>query len=388
MLSIAHCPRCEERVRVPDVEGPAEVRCPWCGEAFELDEVTIGLPPMLEIVSLPAANEVFENFESASSPDLDVQVAESDEDFRISGSSPYAEPMEFTKRKKRRSSSSRSRGRRSRRYRDSPVVGFLKMAGGGVAGILIAMLILQSINRLPNLGFWPFRGPGNRIFSRVTTNPSTLSPTLENSSTWETDASNPTPATSNAEPDEAPPELPDPIDLGATDFAKTETEDSGDAAATVEASVEQVTELLNDYIRTGSSDSDVALAIQSMLASMDVESTEVKEQLDSFVDRLIYEKELLRRLLEESRSDIDLVRWNPPAKSNSRHLALVGRIIDTDDGLALQTSNQENEALLLDNTAGNDDVKKQATVMVIGTIQVSDQKPRLSIRYGKSLSTR
>ena len=45
------CLLCEEPVRLPDASPDASVRCPHCGESYELQEILNELPPELELVT-------------------------------------------------------------------------------------------------------------------------------------------------------------------------------------------------------------------------------------------------------------------------------------------------------------------------------------------------
>jgi hypothetical protein len=197
---ISNCPRCGEPVRVPEVDDQSEVRCPWCRETFVLRDVFATLPPILEVVSQigsptdypietsQAAQSASPSVDGGGYEPADIEGAdvEAEEDFEFDAIAPTefeggrpgfvefgsGERLTHSRRSpdtaKRATSRSLSRSgdraARSRRKRDSPFVGFLKMAGGGVAGLLLAMLILQYMRRLPDMGFWPFRGPSLSMF--------------------------------------------------------------------------------------------------------------------------------------------------------------------------------------------------------------------------------
>ncbi|SRR6056297_138081 len=51
-MSQAACPRCNETIRIPDAQPPADAsaRCPWCRETYSFEEFQDRLPPMLEWV--------------------------------------------------------------------------------------------------------------------------------------------------------------------------------------------------------------------------------------------------------------------------------------------------------------------------------------------------
>jgi hypothetical protein len=53
-MSVVACPKCLEKVTLPPKAPPAaKVRCPLCGENYELAEALANAPPVLEIVELP-----------------------------------------------------------------------------------------------------------------------------------------------------------------------------------------------------------------------------------------------------------------------------------------------------------------------------------------------
>lgn len=384
MLSISVCPRCEERVRVPDIEGPAEVRCPWCGESFELQEVTRHLPPVLEIVSLPAAEDVSEDYASVSVSEIDDQPFEERSSSRVekisdSLSSPFPEPMEFGSGKRRRRHSSSSRSHRRRR-RDSPVVGFLKMAGGGVAGILIALLILQSINRLPNLGVWPFLGPGTSLNPVKNWGKKDLVPS-------------PDPLAQNNQPSDEDSaqraeNKSDSIDLGVADFATSEAETEDNETGTDESIVEQATEILNAHIRGEEPAEDVATKFRERLVNAELDTAAPRVDLDKLIERLAYEKQILKALLEKSRDDIAEFRLDMSTRADSASLVLVGKVISKDSGLALQMSANAEDLLPLVSTSEHEDLVDQESVFLIGQLKrMEDQRTEFVVRYCKSILT-
>lgn len=58
-MTIARCPSCGDQVRVPaTISDQATLRCPLCQETFDCEAVTASLPPVLEVVHDPQAQEV------------------------------------------------------------------------------------------------------------------------------------------------------------------------------------------------------------------------------------------------------------------------------------------------------------------------------------------
>lgn len=56
-MTIAACPKCGEPVRVPDVAGRTRVACPLCQDSYLFEEVLSKLPPMLRVLDPPASTE-------------------------------------------------------------------------------------------------------------------------------------------------------------------------------------------------------------------------------------------------------------------------------------------------------------------------------------------
>lgn len=69
-MSQVHCPRCKDAVRIPaDLPSAAILRCPLCAEEYPFSEVEAGLPPLVEIVSLPeSADEALSQIDDLLSP--------------------------------------------------------------------------------------------------------------------------------------------------------------------------------------------------------------------------------------------------------------------------------------------------------------------------------
>ncbi len=145
-MSGSFCPRCNEPVRLPAVDAASEVRCPWCRETYTLEEAMRGLPPILEVVEIVGVSSELDTYEFAP---LELPKSSVARNFEL--------PAMSLKPGDDRHPVRRRRG-------GSPLWGVIKVALGGVAGCLIALLILQYMQRLPDLGFWPFRGPGTGLW--------------------------------------------------------------------------------------------------------------------------------------------------------------------------------------------------------------------------------
>lgn len=117
-MNISNCPKCDERVRIPP-EGDEDsvVRCPHCSAEYSLGEVLAGLPPLLILAEVYAA------------------ATESDDEFRIAPDEPSHAVQNLPAAAIRATP-------RPRRAEKSAVVEVLKMVGGGLAGLVLAQLIL------------------------------------------------------------------------------------------------------------------------------------------------------------------------------------------------------------------------------------------------------
>jgi hypothetical protein len=421
MLPIAHCPRCDERVQVPNVFGSVDVRCPWCAESFSIEEVLQSLPPALEIVGIAGMaqagveveddDQVYEvsnvAFDAGNLAGSDEIVFKLDDDF-ATGADSVGVP-----RGSRASHGSRSHGRsRGRRKRESPFVGFLKMAGGGVAGIAIALAILQTMDRLPDLGFWPFRGPGTKVFSSDMFG---FLGKAESSTNSEQEDANrggeDKPARKpKAEPKNKPIELPLPefAKMSMEDNSTTEPTDGGIAHDELEESniaidsqsnqraqvaINDVIDRLNDTLfrfvkRDEGMTVDAAaesirmeLAVLAMPTGNDSTlSAASQKQLDTFVEELIFQKELLKSLLQKSSESIE----NLGAPEGSNFHALVGQVILDDGQLALAVPTASRSLPLYD-TLDKADITEGAVLLLIGSTVAEEIDNGMRVVYAKSL---
>jgi len=164
-MQVTACPRCHEPVRLPQVASDAEVRCPWCGDCYTLEEALRKLPPLLEVVaggSVPSGEASLSGYPGH----VDFGGAESFE-LRVEEhplGSVAASSREKIAFQPLATDLATRQQMRKRRNQGSPVWGMLKVILGGMAGCVTALVILQAMGRLPDLGFWPFQGPGTRIW--------------------------------------------------------------------------------------------------------------------------------------------------------------------------------------------------------------------------------
>lgn len=141
-MTIAPCPKCGETVRIPPSAGPrASVRCPLCQEEFRMAEVLDSLPPMLEITDDP---------DQATDPDvltqstaeyglapLDGETAPKDAPaFSIDSSRDASATAPVTAAKRRKGPV------RPQRKTKNPAAEVVKIVLGGIAGLVIAQLLL------------------------------------------------------------------------------------------------------------------------------------------------------------------------------------------------------------------------------------------------------
>lgn len=177
---LLHCPRCQEPVRLPEVAPETRLRCPWCREEYSAGDAAETLPPLLEVVSPESAvfPEPAVSPETMSPDPLAARFAAGDEPAVEQSQYDFAglaignaievpaESFSAASQIETASPAASPAGRSAMRRRSSnPLVSLLKVAGGGVAGIVLALLILQVIGRAPDLGVWPFEGPGSPLWS-------------------------------------------------------------------------------------------------------------------------------------------------------------------------------------------------------------------------------
>lgn len=126
-MSQTHCPRCGDLVRFPaDLPAEAIIRCPLCTEEYAFSEMSAGLPPMVEIISLPQSDR------DAIGKLDDLLVAK-----------PLADAPSLVAPRVSTGTSARSSVRR--RPAESPwrpLILLVEIALSGVVGIALAVLVL------------------------------------------------------------------------------------------------------------------------------------------------------------------------------------------------------------------------------------------------------
>lgn len=131
-MIISSCPSCHEPVTVPHgAGGSARVRCPLCSDEFLLSVVLEKLPPALVLLDAPAPAP------SAAVGDAEVSLAP---DFggRTAGSPAF----EFEESAAPGTKKTVSPSARPKRKEKSVAVEMIKVVGGGVVGLGLAVLIL------------------------------------------------------------------------------------------------------------------------------------------------------------------------------------------------------------------------------------------------------
>lgn len=140
-MTIASCPKCGETVRIPPSASPrASVRCPLCQEEFLLAEVLDSLPPLLEITDdLDQPDRAFapQAAEEYGLAPLEADTAsKAAPAFSIDSSRDVSAPASVATAKRRKGPV------RPQRKKKSPVAEVVKIVLGGVAGLVIAQLLL------------------------------------------------------------------------------------------------------------------------------------------------------------------------------------------------------------------------------------------------------
>lgn len=131
-MIISSCPSCHEPVTVPNgASTSARVRCPLCSDEFLLAVVLEKLPPLLVLLDAPA-------------PAASAAVAESEVSLVPEmGSRPAGTPaFEFDESPAPGARKTVSPSARPKRKEKSVVVEMIKVVGGGVVGLGLALVIL------------------------------------------------------------------------------------------------------------------------------------------------------------------------------------------------------------------------------------------------------
>ena len=136
-MNITQCPRCRDEVRVPQqASAESRVRCPLCQEEFLLREVLAQLPPLLELLDAPIAGA---GESGAAAESLSDKVWDSAG--QVGGGFSFGESSAAGTSFGAGAGTIRATPRAKRREQN-PVVEIAKMAGGGLAGLILAQLIL------------------------------------------------------------------------------------------------------------------------------------------------------------------------------------------------------------------------------------------------------
>ena len=334
------CPRCHEPVRVPDVDGDALVQCPWCREEFRCEEVLQGLPPMLIVVGPELTGAT--GFQDVESYGFEEETAFSLQTEERSGASGPGRISE--------------RATRAKRKGENPVVSLLKIGGGGAAGIFIALLILQGMGRLPDMGVWPFRGPDSAFFGGSRSVKAMAPRSNDEERRERANDSRPRRSEGRSLP---LPGLPE-FDLGASDGTSEVSGSSGKVGPQFEEAIEGCEDVLEEYrvlmARSDEGDDDeertkeMAALVQRFIVGMDQVTEGVvamdemslgqRALLDSLVIGFSGEEGFLRetvrqltqRLLEDERENA----------SPSKGVWLMGKVDQRDANWVLTIPGTEN----------------------------------------------
>lgn len=193
------CPRCQETFRIPAGQLPddAYATCPWCRETFPLSEVLANLPPALEITTADGEPLVIHEQAAlgiASTGNASEQsgdgfaVVEDDLHTTVSNETVISETIaedswsqtsfevdedhvdlhvedpsdSWDKPQVAEQPTPMTVAPRPRRKKSSGLRTMIGIVFGGLLSIPIALAILLLVGREPDLGFWPFDGPGTR----------------------------------------------------------------------------------------------------------------------------------------------------------------------------------------------------------------------------------
>lgn len=379
-MQSAACPRCAEPVRVPAGEVAATVRCPWCRETFELGEVFDALPPMLEIV---------DSDNIGHGPTEAPLILDDDAIGPPSSTTATFDPSALDDT----SFHSPPRSSPRRTPRTSPVVSFLKIAGGGIAGIVIALAILQYWNRLPDLGFWPFRGP---TAERVAGN--SRVPDQSRAAQQRPDPANQrAPANQGVPAASADQDLSGEtaVELALPDFGSDEKDSS------LSQSIEQAERAFANYQAHSNGADNASEGVRPLaealtriganLAEATGNAHEERQQIDVLVAAMATDQRLLKQLLRTAAERIEAA--DPKAASG---IFAIGQLSANGSEYQLKKSTKDREPLrmLLDEQRRVDVPQEGAIVIVLGTVEESSGESgesgekAIRARYVRSLVQR
>lgn len=137
-MSLAQCTKCSEEVLIPaGVSSKAIVQCPLCEEELPLSEVLSNMPPTFVVVSDPGGAAVAESAGGFSIGEADTPAAESAGfSFDPTGGDSTGEAPTPSL------AAPAARSRKKKAPPKSAVFEIIKIVGGGVAGILLAIMII------------------------------------------------------------------------------------------------------------------------------------------------------------------------------------------------------------------------------------------------------
>ena len=195
----SNCPRCQEPFRIPAGQLPddAYATCPWCRETFPLSEVLASLPPALEIstadgeplvIREQAALGIASTGNASEQSGEGFEVLEDDLNATVSNETVMSETIaedswnqtsfevdedhvdlqvedpsdSWDKPQVAEQPAPMTVAPRPRRKKSSGLRTMIGIVVGGLLSIPIALGILLLVGREPDLGFWPFDGPGTR----------------------------------------------------------------------------------------------------------------------------------------------------------------------------------------------------------------------------------
>jgi hypothetical protein len=150
-MTIVTCPKCADAVTLPTgASRHAIVRCPLCQEKFTLSELLNTLPPALIVVEdpevedrqeEPAPHEAMPGIEAAAGPSFNL-IEEADESPQAGGIAIETSTASTATKAMPAAGKRRRAAPRPQRKPKRPGMEVVKIVLGGVAGLVIAQLIL------------------------------------------------------------------------------------------------------------------------------------------------------------------------------------------------------------------------------------------------------
>lgn len=144
-MTIVPCPKCNDPVQMPSAAGrQARLQCPLCREEFLMAEVLDALPPVLEVLDDPdwaAANAI----EPAVAATAFAELPEAGSEFTLEPAPAFSidrEASPGTSTAPAAGARRRKPSGRPQRKQKNAIWEGVKIALGGIAGLLIAQLLL------------------------------------------------------------------------------------------------------------------------------------------------------------------------------------------------------------------------------------------------------